>query len=503
MDSILSSSPKNHLRETHPAIPSHRVALAVASIAFAAYYIIMATILRYRILIDPDIFLHIRVGSSILQSGHFPVHDHFSYTAFGRPWLATDWISEIIFATLYRMGQWLAVTEIVAITVGLIAGYLSFYLARRLRLSVALGLTAVIVLMISPHFLARPVIFSYLLLLVWILLILEIEDRQEWDGPGAFILSPVILLWANVHGSFTLGLAIFYLFAGNAIYTAYLEKGWQRTRRLITLIVGVTVAALITPYGIFSALRTATLLNIPALSDINEWHAPDFQADRFHLFFIVGLFALLLYFGIRLRGPRLLTILLVTVFALEHKRGLGLFSLIAPLLVIGPLTKSMPWIGIPGDTADPVARFAVRRSGAIGVACIMVGAITGFMVWTLKPRVQPPNRVAPEMAVTAAKNANLLGSNVFNNYDFGEYLIFKGIPTFVDGRVGLYGNQFLQRYFASVKLTDPNTAIQLLKQYNVRWALLSPSEPIVFMLQADGWKELYKDHDAIVLAKGS
>ena len=93
-----------------------------------------------------------------------------------------------------------------------------------------------------------------------------------------------------------------------------------------------------TPNGPFSALRTVQLMNIPALGNINEWHAPDFQNDRFHLISIVGLFALVAYFGIRLRGPRLLTLLLVTVLALEHRRGLGLFALVAPLLIARPLS---------------------------------------------------------------------------------------------------------------------------------------------------------------------
>ena len=113
---------------------------------------------------------------------------NFHIPLFGKAWFATDWIPELVFAALYRAGQWRAVTEIVAVTCALISGALSFYLARKLRLSVALGLTAIIVALISPHFLARPVIFSYLLLTVWIVLILEIEDRNEWAGSRGFIL---------------------------------------------------------------------------------------------------------------------------------------------------------------------------------------------------------------------------------------------------------------------------------------------------------------------------
>ena len=155
-----------------------RIALSAACVAFTFVYLITATLVRNKLLNDPDTFWHISLGNWMLQNGRFPIVDQFSYTAFGKPWFATDWISELVFAALYRVGQWRGVTEIVAVTCALISGVLSLYLARNLRLSIALGLTAIIVALISPHFLARPVIFSYLLLTVWIVLILEIEDQR-------------------------------------------------------------------------------------------------------------------------------------------------------------------------------------------------------------------------------------------------------------------------------------------------------------------------------------
>lgn len=477
-----------------------RVALAAACVASTFFYVITATLFRNSFLVDADTFLHISLGNWILQHGRFPIVDQYSYTAFGKIWLATDWISELIFAALYRAGQWRGVTEIVADTCALISGVLCFYLATKLRLSIALGLTAVIVVLISPHFLARPVIFSYLLLLVWIVLILEIEDQDDWAGRRGFILIPLMLLWANVHGSFTFGLAVFYLFLCNAIWDLYNKKDLQRLRRLLVLLVGVTVAAVVTPYGPFSALKTVQLMSDPALATINEWRAPDFQKDPFHLGSIVGLFALIAYFGIQIRGPRLLTLLLVTVLALEHKRGLGLFALVAPLLLVRPLSVCLPWVGIQDHALDPVLRFGSKRSGIIALACTVAVAIAGVTMWTTAPKIQPSTEIAPEAAITAARLAGFK-DNVLNSYGFGGYLIFKGIPTFVDGRVELYGNQFLQHYFDAMALNNSDEASRILKQYDVHWALLKPSEPIAFMLKADGWVQLYGDHSAIVLAK--
>ena len=371
----------------------------------------------------------------------------------------------------------------------------------KLRLSIAFGVTVIIVLLISPHFLARPVIFSYLLLSVWIVLILEIDDQDEWAGWRGFILIPLMLLWANVHASFTFGLAVFYLFLCNAIWDEYNnKKNSKRLRHLLVLLVGVTIATAVTPYGPSSALKIVKLMRDPALAYIDEWHVPDFQKDPIHLISIVGLFALLTYFGIRLRGPRLLTLLLVTVFALEHKRGLGLFALVAPLLLVRPLSECIPWICTHDPEHDRVVRFANKHSGMIALTCTLTVAVASVTMWINGPQIQPPLGRAPEEAVAAATRAGLKG-NVLNSYGFGGYLIFRGIPTFVDGRVELYENQFLQRYFNAMNLSNPDEAAGILKEYDVAWALLQPNEPIAFMLKADGWVQLYADKSAIVLAK--
>jgi hypothetical protein len=478
-----------------------RIALSSACVAFTFAYLITATLVRNELLNDPDTFWHVGIGNWILQNRRLATVDPFSYTAFGKPWFAGDWLSDLALAVLYKAGQWRAVTEIVAVTCALISGVLSFYLAMKLRLSVALGLTAIIVALISPHFLARPVIFSYLLLSIWMVLILEIEDQAEWAGWQGFVLIPIMLLWANVHGSFTFGLLIFYIFVGHALYDALSKKDFRKLRFLLALFAGVTIAAIATPNGPLSALRTVQLMNTPALGNIDEWHAPDFENDKFHLISIVGLFALLVYFGIRLRGPRLWTLLLVTALALEHRRGLGLFALVAPLVVVRPLTAGVPWLAIQDPMLDPVTRFANRRSGGVALACGAIVATTVIAMWTMAFKVEPPAWFAPEKAVAAATLAGFK-YNVLNSYEFGGYLIFNGVPTFVDGRFELFGNQFLQRYFDSMALTNSDQAAQFLKQYNVHWALLRPGEPIAFLLKADGWVQLYRDNFAIVLAKG-
>jgi hypothetical protein len=473
-----------------------RVALGAACMSASGIYVLAAFLPG--ILNDPDTFLHISIGEWILKHGRFPNVDPFSYTKFGQRWIATDWLSEIALAIFYEIGKWRGIVEIVAVTCGLISGVLTFYLARIVRLSVALGIPVSIILLLSPQFLARPVIFSFLLISIWIVIILELEDKG-WTKPLGYILIPVMLLWANVHASFTFGLVILYFFLCTAIYEAYTESAAGTLRHLIILLVAVTAAALISPYGPLSALRTIRLMSIPALAQINEWAPPDFLHDPIHLASIVGVFGILAYSGISLRGPRLFTLLMVTVFALEHKRGLALFGVVIPLLLARPISMWAPRVGVQ-SVLDPVARFINRRTGAIAVACVAIVSITGVVHWMMGSPRRPPSDIAPEAALAAAQVAGVNG-HVFNAYNFGGYLIFNGVPTFVDGRVGLYGDAFLKRYFDAMRLTDAHEAVRLLTQYDVSWALLRPGDPIVFMLETKGWVQLYRDDSAIVFAK--
>ncbi len=50
------------------------------------------------VLVDPDMLWHIVVGNWILANHAIPTVDIYSFTAAGRPWVAHEWLSEVILA---------------------------------------------------------------------------------------------------------------------------------------------------------------------------------------------------------------------------------------------------------------------------------------------------------------------------------------------------------------------------------------------------------------------
>jgi hypothetical protein len=54
--------------------------------------------------IDPDVFLHLKIGEWIWLYGRIPTVDPFSFTRFGQPWVAHEWLFELIMYLTHRIG---------------------------------------------------------------------------------------------------------------------------------------------------------------------------------------------------------------------------------------------------------------------------------------------------------------------------------------------------------------------------------------------------------------
>ena len=91
---------------------------------------------------------------------------------------------------------------------------------------------------------------------------------------------------------------------------------------------------------------------------------------------------------------------------------------------------------------------------------------------------------------------------VFNSEGFGGYLIFSGVPTFIDGRAELYGNDFLGRYLAA-EAGNRETLAAMLHEYEVEWTLLAPQQGAVHCLDSlPGWRRIYSDRRAVIHIRG-
>src|SRR5207248_773752 len=179
--------------------------------------------------------------------------------------------------------------------------------------------------------------------------------------------------------------------------------------------------------------------------------------------------------GVKLGPVRVLMIIVLLHLALQHMRGLAIFALVLPLMVAHPLPQQFAFLR---PSADPFPLFNRRRSRPLVttmalLASVLVAGLLGTDYKILRSDDAPPNHFAPAAALDYAMNANVSGL-VFNDYDFGGYLIFRGIPTFIDGRTLLFGKEFALKYHDAMALGAGDRLDQLADAYKISWTLLRP-----------------------------
>ncbi len=245
-------------------------------------------------------------------------------------------------------------------------------------------------------------------------------------------------------------------------------------------------ACSLTPYGPAPLLMPLKTLGLgPALGWISEWRPQDFgHVDTFELLLLAGIFALSR--GVTLPVVRALVILGLIHFALAQVRNADLLAMLAPLYLAAPLARQFG-ARTEDDPAGPARGASLT---ALGVMILATGL-------ALARDVRPALINTPEAAVA---NAGLAKAGpVLNDYSFGGYLIFVGIPTFIDGRGELYGGQFIARYNRDVSLADLRDFLELLDQYQFGATLLAPNTPAVALLdRLPDWQRVYSDDVAVV-----
>ena len=444
-----------------------------------------------RLLLDPDLYWRIATGRKIWESGSFPQVDEFSHTFRGHPWIERDWLGDLSFFGAYSLLGWRGVAMITGGAIALAYALLFLMLARTMRLTVSIGVAAVALALSVSHLHARTQIFSDGLMVVWAAALVRAVDAKT--SPSLMLL-PVMTLWANVHGSFVAGLALTVALAAEAVFESPGGERLLVTRRWAVFLVAAVGAACMTPYGACSFLSAfQVIVSNEAKPYINEWQAVSFDNGRIIVLSILALVFLALLNGVKIRFCRLTILLLIAAYMLTAIRFIFLFSIIAPLLLAAPLTRQFRFLRLSEQIATQPQFFTTMsrlgRRGLYGTYAII--AIIILATGVLGGSVKPSRLISPEGAVDYIFAHNLHG-NIYNYYNFGGYLIFRGLPTFIDGRTAqLFGNGFATEYFSFKRRVE---FLRYLEKYSITIGLVRPDsiESEEFRTSSD-WNRVYSD----------
>ena len=464
LDVGLSRAPASLNRAALVAVPA---ILAFALCLFAP-----------QVLGDGDTYWHVAAGQWMLDHRQVIHADSFSFTFAGQPWDTHEWLSEIVMALAYRAAGWTGIVALTGVAAASVVGLTARRLSRSLSPAGTVMALTLVAACLGPSLLARPHFLALPFLVAWIGALLDARARGRAPSPAWLLL---MVVWANAHASFLFGLALIGPFALEALVAQ--PKDWRRVTLVWGLFgLGAVLAALLTPHGLNGLLFPLRVNGMGSLSSIVEWRSPDFQhLPPVEVALLAGLYVLLSR-GVKVPPIRLLLLLTLLYMSLGHVRHETLFVLIgAPILA--------ELMGQPAARDQRAARLALAG------ACAGMAALLALRLALPLQPIEGPT--APAGALAHAPAA-LRRQPVLNSYDLGGYLIFKGVKPFIDGRTDMYGDAFNARYDAIMR-PDPAAFAQAVRQYRIAWTFLSPSSPLVAVLDASPqWRRLYADRYAVI-----
>lgn len=456
----------------------------------AAGTYLLLLVLSARLLADPDIYWHVAAGRWIVEHGSFPHADPFSATFSGSPWIAKEWLSQLLLLGAYHAVGWNGVAILTAAAIAAAFGLLAVALLEKLDPVAALCFVLAAIVLAAPHLVARPHALALPVMMLWSAGLVRALDARS---APSFWLLPLMTLWANLHGGFTFGLLLVGACALEALLVAEAADRKAVAWHWIRFGMLAVLAACVTPYGVESILMTQRILGLgEALGLIAEWQPQDFAKFGPFELCLLGAVGLVLYRGLTLPPVRILVVLGLLHMALAHVRNAELLALVAPLFLAKPLRDQL-WPE-QREVGAHLSRMLLASMAAIIVAA------TAF---TTTQAVSPGPQVTPSAAVAAIKRAN--AGPILNDYDYGGYLIHAGIAPFIDGRSELYGGRFIARHHRAVALQNLPDFLALLDQYKIGATLFAPERPAVALLdRLPQWERLYADDIAVVhIRKGA
>jgi len=478
---------------------SRRARLAfclLASVVTAA----ALTVLAPSLLQDPDSWWHLRSGLDMLANRSFPTVDAYSHTFEGQPWIAKEWLGQILLALAYSAAGWNGVVTLIIATIALTTFLMAWFLSEWLKPIVAIALTLVAIQLINPIFTSRPNVFTLPIALTWTVLLYR--AAREERAPSFWML-PLLVLWANLHATFTFG----FIIAAFAWLDFMARSGFSRRKELVRWIVFGLLCPLVTlvhPYGVKAILATFTVASgNEAVPMIGEWVAFDASAQPVQeVVLLLAIFGLMVS-GLRIGWAKALFILFALHLYLTHLRFVFFVFLLVPAILAAELAVQYPalsarsWLA---EKRDGLERLFARRFVPIvagGGALVLTAALAlGFTF-----RIAPAQDVSAEDAIAFAR-ANGISGKVLNSYNFGGTLVFHGIKTFIDGRNDqLFLGGFTQADDDMGRSGGKPLLEASLAKYDIGWALLGSNDPRVPFFQELGWNRVYADPSAVIFTR--
>jgi hypothetical protein len=446
---------------------------------------------------DPDFWWHLKTGQYIVTGHRLPVPDPFAFTtasaapvspdeaATRRFNLTHEWLSQAVWYLIYSAGGFGAVVLWKALLLTILCASTGWIAWRRTG-SALWGMAAAL----AAGALAiefdrdRPGILSYVFTAAFVAIF---ESRRRlWPLP---VLAAI---WANCHGGFFLGWIVCGAYAAESL----LRRAPDRRRVLLVSGLAIVLSGL-NPNG-YAALETVLRYRrSPLQSTLIEWAHADLWGPpyAFDLLLYGAALSLLLSWK-RVRPADWILFAAFAAASITAFRNEMLIGLLAPVLI----AAYFPWKrALPAPWKRRLAAQAPFAAAVLLAAGFVWGCVRGDFFQLRVAEWRYPAGAARFLA------EHPIAAPLFNTYEYGGYLIWRGQRVFIDGRA--LSESVFQDY-RTILAAPPNDPARaaLLTKYGIGVIVANAFEynagmmyPLVLALS--DWKLVYEDPQALVFVR--
>jgi hypothetical protein len=459
-----------------------------------------------------DLWGHLSYGRHIWNSGAIPSTEPLMSLAVGSSFVDSSWLCQLMGYGVWLVGGKAALASGFGAVVALALGLILFRVHNRTRSGLfatfAFGLTV----WINWHQLAiiRPQAIGFLMFCGLLCVLM----RRDWSKTNWWLVPGMFALWANIHGSFVVGLGLLGCFTLGRAIDVVCRSGKPaallhdvKVRRLLLLTELAAVATLINPYGLGLYAPVLTFGSHPNLASIIEWQPLTISMAQGQA---AAVAVLLLFFAYRLSPRRVASaeVLALTIFGASalwtSRMVLWWAPLAAVLIALHGAAAWRKWRGLE-LSFEPAPRASMWTIVSIGISLVVfqlshVGGVAIAAIAGKDPATRADKVVVSRLTPVGA--AEYLVENppqglVFNTYELGDYLQWagpEGLQVFVNSHAHLAPPDVWNAYMTVIERRA--SWLSTLDRYGVNAIVLDKQfrAPMIDSLsQNEDWRLQFSD----------
>ena len=283
-------------------------------------------------LVRSDTWLALVGGRQVWHAG-LPHHDTLTVWAHGESWVDQQWLGQLLLFGIHAAGGLrllLVVHAIVLVTAFTLALAFAVRSGASPRSAGIVGVVALVAALPNSTVRAQGLAYLLFVAVFWLL-----ASHARRPSRRVFLVVPLLVVWANVHGSAVLGASLVLLWAvAEVLRSGRRANAWDARGRAIALAAAAPLCLLASPYGFALPGYYRSVLGSGTFRDIvSEWGPSKFPDQLPFFVLAVGALWLAGHSRARLNLFEHLALLAMLFAAFEAVRSIVWFALVAAMVV--------------------------------------------------------------------------------------------------------------------------------------------------------------------------